>query len=44
MSGTDGVVYRGRECPVSALAEYVLNTINPGLDPGSKVSWDDVVI
>ena len=34
---------RGREHPVSALAEYVLNTINPGLDPGSKITWDDVV-
>ena len=42
-SGADGVVYGGRECPISALAEYVLNTINLGLDPGSKVSWDDVV-
>ena len=28
---------------MSALAEYVLNTINPGLEPGSKVTWDDVV-
>ena len=43
-SSTDGIVYGGCECPVSALAEYVLNTINPGLDPGSKVTWDDVVI
>ena len=34
----------GREHPVSALAEYVLNTINPGLDPGSKITWDDLVI
>ena len=42
-SSTNGIVYGGRECPISALAEYVLNTINPGLDPGSKVSWDDVV-
>ena len=42
-SGANGVVYGGCECPVSTLAEYVLNTINPGLDPGSKVSWDDVV-
>ena len=41
--GTDGVVYRGHECPISTLAEYVLNTINPGLDPGSKVSWDNIV-
>ena len=43
-SSTDSIVYRGRERPVSTLAEYVLNTINPGLDPGSKVTWDDVVI
>ena len=43
-SSTDGIIYGGRECPVSALAEYVLNTINPGLDPGSKITWDDVVI
>ena len=43
-SSTDGIVYRGCEHPVSALAEYVLNTINPGLDPRSKVTWDDVVI
>ena len=42
-STTDGIVYRGRECPVSTLVEYVLNTINPGLDPGSKITWDDVV-
>ena len=44
VSSTDGVIYRGRECPVSALAEYVFNTINPGLEPGSKITWDDVVI
>ena len=43
-SSTDGIVYGGHECPISALAEYVLSTINPGLDPGSKVTWDDVVI
>ena len=42
-STADGVVYGGRECPVSTLAEYVLNTINPGLDPRSKITWDDVV-
>ena len=34
---------RGREHPLSALVEYVLNKINPGLDPGSKITWDDVV-
>ena len=42
-STTDGIVYRRHECPVSALAEYVLNTINLGLDPGFKITWDDVV-
>ena len=42
-STANGVVYGGRECPISALAEYVLNKINPGLDPGSKITWDDVV-
>ena len=42
-STADGIVYGGRERPISALAEYVLNTINPGLDPGSKITWDDVV-
>ena len=43
-SSADGIVYRDRECPVSVLAEYVLNTVNPGLDPGSKITWEDVVI
>ena len=43
-SSTDGLVYGGREHPVSALAEYVFNAVNPGLEPGSKVTWDDVVI
>ena len=42
-STTDGIVYGGRERPVSALAEYILNTINPGLDSGSKITWDDIV-
>ena len=35
-SSTDGIVYRGRECPISALAEYIFNTINPGLEPGLR--------
>ena len=43
VSTADGIVYGGCEHPISALAEYVLNTINPGLDPGSKITWDDVV-
>ena len=43
-SSANGIIYGGCECPISALAEYVLNTINPGLDPRSKITWDDVVI
>ena len=42
-STTDGIIYRGCERPVSTLVECILNTINPGLDPGSKITWDDVV-
>ena len=44
VSSTNGVIYGGHDCPVSALAEYVINTINPGLEPRSKITWDDVVI
>ena len=43
-SSADGIVYGGCDHPVSTLAEYVFNTINPGLEPGSKITWDDVVI
>ena len=43
VSTTDGVVYWGREHAISTVAEYLLNTINLGLDPGSKITWDDVV-
>ena len=39
----DGAVYGGHVRPASALAEYVMDTVNPGLEPGSKVSWEDVV-
>ena len=39
----DGAVYGGRVRPASALAEYVINTVNLGLEPGSKVSWEDVL-
>ena len=42
-STANDVVYGGCECPISTLAEYVLNTINPGLDPRSKITWEDVV-
>ena len=43
VSTANGIIYGGCVRPVSALAEYVLNTINPGLDSGSKVTWDDIV-
>ena len=43
-SSTDGIIYGGCNCPVSTLAEYIFNTINPGLEPRSKITWDDVVI
>ena len=39
----DGELFRGRSCPVSALAEYVMNTINPVLPLGYKVMWDHVI-
>ena len=25
------------------LAEYVMNTVNPGLEPGSRASWEDII-
>ena len=40
----DGTVYGGRVRPASTLVEYVMDTVNPGLEPGSKVSWEDVII
>ena len=40
---TDGAVYGGHVHPASALAEYMMDTVNPGLEPGSKVSWEDVI-
>ena len=43
-SSTDGIIYGGHERPVSTLVEYVFNTINLGLEPGSKITWDDIVI
>ena len=43
-SSVDSLVYGGHECPITALAEYVFNTINQGLEPGFKVTWDDVVV
>ena len=39
----DGAMYGGCVRPASALAQYVMDTVNPGLEPGSKVSWEDVI-
>ena len=39
----DGAMYGGRVCPPSALAQYVMDSVKPGLEPGSKVSWEDVI-
>ena len=39
----DGTMYGGRVRPASALAQYVMDTVNPGLESGSKVSWEDVI-
>ena len=39
----DGAVYGGRVHPASALAQYVMDTVNLGLELGSKVSWEDVI-
>ena len=40
----NSIVYGGHVHPASALVEYVLNTINLGLEPGCQITWDDVVI
>ena len=39
----DGAMYGGCVRPASALAQYVMDTVNLGLEPGSKVSWEDVI-
>ena len=36
-------MYGGRVRPASALAEYMMDTVNLGLEPGSKVSWEDII-
>ena len=39
----NGELFGGQMCPVSALAEYVMNAVNPVLPPGYKVTWDHVI-
>ena len=39
----DGAIFGGRIRPLSALTEYVLTTINPYLEEGYKVTWEEVV-
>ena len=40
---TDGEMFGGRTCLASALAEYVMSTMNLVLQPGYKVSWDHII-
>ena len=42
-SVADSELFGGRMCPISALAEYVMNAVNPVLPPGYKVTWDHVI-
>ena len=42
-SVADGELFRGRTRLVSALAEYIMNAVNPVLPPGYKVTWDHVI-
>ena len=39
----DGEIFGGRVCPASALAEYVMDTVNPSLEEGYKVTWEQVI-
>ena len=39
----DGELFGGWSRPVSALAKYMMTTINPVLPPGYKVTWDHVI-
>ena len=38
--GMDGEIFGGRVRPTSALAKYVMHTINPWLKEGYKVTWE----
>ena len=38
-----GKIFGGQVRPVSALVEYIMMTINPHLEPGYKVTWEEVV-
>ena len=39
----DSALFGGCIHPVSTLVEYVVNTINPHLEEGYKVTWEEVV-
>ena len=43
VSIADGVLFGGLMCPVSTLAECVMSTINPVLEPGYRVSWKHII-
>ena len=42
-SVADGELFGGQSCPISTLAEYVMNAVNPVLPPGYKVTWNHVI-
>ena len=42
-SVADGEMFGGQMCPISALAEYVMNAVNLVLPPGYKLAWDHVI-
>ena len=39
----DGKIFGGQVRPVNALVEYIMTTINPHLELGYKVTWEEVV-
>ena len=39
----DSALFGGCICLVSALVEYVVNIINPHLEEGCKITWEEVV-
>ena len=39
----DGELFGSQIRPVSALAKYIMETINPHLEPDHKVTWEEVV-
>ena len=40
---TDSELLGGQMHPISTLAEYIMNAVNPVLPLGYKVTWDHVI-